>query len=195
MSTGQLVTTPDGASWHFEAGAECLDFAYALGTIPGARSVDPVDSARRLGAWLAERVPRLAADDASDRDLLDARTLARATARLAEARRTGAPAEPEDIDVVNLVAAMPDLPPRLPGGGRQAGASRLRVSQALSSLARDAIAVLEGDPGALRRCGADNCDLLFRDESRTQSRRWCSMQRCGNRAKVRAHRERARAAR
>jgi predicted RNA-binding Zn ribbon-like protein len=31
---------------------------------------------------------------------------------------------------------------------------------------------------------------VFRDESRTANRRWCSMQRCGNRAKVRAHRAR-----
>ncbi|WP_294178412.1 CGNR zinc finger domain-containing protein [uncultured Schumannella sp.] len=195
MSTGQLVTTPDGASWHFEAGAECLDFAYALGTLPGARSAAPVETATSLGSWLAERVPRLAADDATDRDLLDARTLARAIARLAEARQAGASPESDDIDVINLVAATPDLPPRLAGGGRQAGATRIRIGQALSWLARDAIDVFSGDPAALRRCGAADCDLVFRDESRTQSRRWCSMQRCGNRAKVRAHRERARAAR
>ena len=50
MSTGQLVTTPDGTTWRFEAGAESLDFAYALGTIPGAGAATPVDSAVRLGA-------------------------------------------------------------------------------------------------------------------------------------------------
>jgi predicted RNA-binding Zn ribbon-like protein len=33
--------------------------------------------------------------------------------------------------------------------------------------------------------------MVFHDESRTNNRRWCSMERCGNRAKVRAHRERA----
>jgi predicted RNA-binding Zn ribbon-like protein len=32
--------------------------------------------------------------------------------------------------------------------------------------------------------------MIYRDESRTGTRRWCSMQRCGNRAKVRAHRAR-----
>jgi predicted RNA-binding Zn ribbon-like protein len=32
---------------------------------------------------------------------------------------------------------------------------------------------------------------VFFDESRSNNRRWCSMQRCGNRSKVRAHRERA----
>ncbi|HSG18327.1 MAG TPA: CGNR zinc finger domain-containing protein, partial [Anaerolineae bacterium] len=33
---------------------------------------------------------------------------------------------------------------------------------------------------------------LFIDTSRNRSRRWCSMESCGNRAKVRQHRERKR---
>ena len=41
----------------------------------------------------------------------------------------------------------------------------------------------------LKRCVA--CPWLFLDRSRNGSRRWCSMEHCGNRAKVRAHRERA----
>ena len=32
--------------------------------------------------------------------------------------------------------------------------------------------------------------LLFVDQSRPGSRRWCSMQRCGNLAKVRSYRDR-----
>jgi len=32
---------------------------------------------------------------------------------------------------------------------------------------------------------------VFHDESRTATRRWCSMSRCGNRAKVRAFRARS----
>ena len=64
---------------------------------------------------------------------------------------------------------------------------------ALSTLAREAVANLGArEEGRIRRCAAEDCRLVFHDESRTNSRRWCSMQRCGNRAKVRAHRERAR---
>lgn len=40
----------------------------------------------------------------------------------------------------------------------------------------------------LRRCGGDNCGWLFIDSSKNHSRRWCDMQDCGNRAKVRRHR-------
>ena len=43
----------------------------------------------------------------------------------------------------------------------------------------------------MRRATTPTCRMVFHDESRTNNRRWCSMERCGNRAKVRAHRERA----
>ena len=62
----------------------------------------------------------------------------------------------------------------------------------LSTLARDAIEVFAAlDEGRVRACDADDCRMVFHDESRTNNRRWCSMEHCGNRAKVRAHRERA----
>lgn len=40
-------------------------------------------------------------------------------------------------------------------------------------------------------CPADDCLWAFYDASKNHSRQWCSMQVCGNRAKVRNHRERA----
>ena len=52
----------------------------------------------------------------------------------------------------------------------------------------------DGRPTRLSRCSADDCALVFYDSSRGGTRRWCSMQRCGNRAKVRAHRARRAAA-
>ncbi|MFJ2967504.1 CGNR zinc finger domain-containing protein [Streptomyces collinus] len=44
----------------------------------------------------------------------------------------------------------------------------------------------------VRVCGADECALRFVDRSPARNRRWCSMSRCGNRAKVRLHQARAR---
>lgn len=40
----------------------------------------------------------------------------------------------------------------------------------------------------LRVC--EGCGTVFLDSSANGSRRWCTMQRCGNRAKVRAYRAR-----
>ena len=46
----------------------------------------------------------------------------------------------------------------------------------------------------LRCCDNPQCRWLFIDDSRTGTRRWCSMSACGNRAKARRHAQRQRAA-
>ncbi len=46
------------------------------------------------------------------------------------------------------------------------------------------------DPQHLRRCEGKGCVLWFLDRSPSQRRRWCSMEICGNRAKVAAFRAR-----
>ncbi len=42
------------------------------------------------------------------------------------------------------------------------------------------------------QCSDDRCGWLFLDTSRNRSRRWCSMEDCGNRAKARRHYQRGR---
>jgi len=46
------------------------------------------------------------------------------------------------------------------------------------------------DYSAIRKCENSSCILFFYDTSKNHSRRWCSMDLCGNRAKVAAFRER-----
>lgn len=192
VSTGQWMRPDAGTDWFFDAGAESLDFAYTGGLAAAAGAGELLRAPLDLGGWLAERVDRVDATEVGDRDLTDALGLRDALARLYVARADDVGPDPDDVDTLNLFAAMPDIPPALGGGRRQAGAGRIRIGQALSTLARDAVAIL-GDRSEVRvrRCDADDCRLVFRDESRTNNRRWCSMERCGNRAKVRAHRERA----
>jgi predicted RNA-binding Zn ribbon-like protein len=57
-----------------------------------------------------------------------------------------------------------------------------------------AVALLtEGDLARVKQCpGADDCGWLFYDTSRNGTRRWCSMEGCGSRVKMRRHYERAR---
>ena len=45
----------------------------------------------------------------------------------------------------------------------------------------------------LKLCADETCRSVFYDRSKNRSGRWCSMSTCGNRAKVRAWRERQRA--
>jgi predicted RNA-binding Zn ribbon-like protein len=54
------------------------------------------------------------------------------------------------------------------------------------------VASFDGTWEHLKRCANDACGAVFFDRSKNHSGRWCSMQSCGNRAKVRAWRERQR---
>lgn len=68
---------------------------------------------------------------------------------------------------------------------------RIRSSTAIGTIAA-AVAQLsiDGRWHRVKICPADDCRWAFFDESRNRSRQWCSMRVCGNRAKVRKHRER-----
>ena len=69
------------------------------------------------------------------------------------------------------------------------------LTQMLGPVAWSAVEVLQSeDRRALRECEGSNCNWLFLDTSRNHSRRWCSMQSCGNQAKAKRHYQRGRAA-
>jgi predicted RNA-binding Zn ribbon-like protein len=189
--TGQWFRATDGREWWFDSGALSLDFAYtgAMGDNPEWETLHSVDN---LATWLEHRFPAVTAT-VGDRDLADALALRAVIARMAmAASRDEAPAA-DDVDTVNLFAATPDIPPALAGGSRQAGRSKARTGQALSAMAREAVELFAAEQRErIRLCADPTCGLVFYDESRSNNRRWCSMKRCGNRAKVRTHRANAR---
>lgn len=63
------------------------------------------------------------------------------------------------------------------------------------NVARAAAELLTSDKSArVRECEDDRgCGYLFVDTTKNHSRRWCSMESCGNRAKARRHYSRVRA--
>ncbi|WP_431198290.1 CGNR zinc finger domain-containing protein [Leifsonia xyli] len=188
--TGQWMEPVDGQRWWFDSGSLALDFAHTAGGDDAGGHRELLPDAAVLNDWLIERFPEVA-PTAGDREFRDASALRAAIARLARHASLGETLPPDDVDVVNLFAATPDIPPVLAGGGRQAGRTNARPHQALGSIARDAVRLFGPDvDGRIRECSADDCDLVYLDTSRSGTRRWCSMQRCGNRAKVRAHRAR-----
>jgi predicted RNA-binding Zn ribbon-like protein len=55
----------------------------------------------------------------------------------------------------------------------------------LQPIVRSAADLLVSDElKRVKRCAAEDCGWLFLDVSRNQSRRWCNMKDCGNRAKA-----------
>lgn len=192
-ATGRLLVDPKGGSFRFDAGALCLDFAHTGGE--GQYAVfetlhEPAD----LGEWLAQ--PPLAAVVAvpvTPRELVAAKTLRQAIWDTAHAQADGRPLPAEAVATINRAAAAAPLVPELTAGVTtdSTWAPPVRASQVLSTMAREMIELLAGPlAGRIRECASDNCPLVFVDSSRPGARRWCAMERCGNRQKLRALRAR-----
>jgi predicted RNA-binding Zn ribbon-like protein len=71
-------------------------------------------------------------------------------------------------------------------------ARRWRSPESLLLPIGEALATLlaQEDLSDVKACEGMNCTLMFADRTRGRSRRWCSMEICGNRAKQVAHRHR-----
>lgn len=57
----------------------------------------------------------------------------------------------------------------------------------------DALDLVRESPGRVRECAAEHCPVVYLDTSRNRSRRWCSMEVCGARAKASTYYRRHRA--
>lgn len=187
MATGQWFVDSKGTRWFFDSGALSLDFGYTGDYGYDIPAWEQLHSADDLGGWLTGRFGALQAA-VTAAQFTDALRLRAAITSVARAAADGVQPRPTDIDLINDVAAGADIPPVLAGG--RSGPQPVDVARALCTIARDAVATFSSGPGRIRRCGADNCALIFLDSSRPNSRRWCSMQRCGNRIKLRTHRHR-----
>lgn len=85
-----------------------------------------------------------------------------------------------------------------PDGGLEKRATRRwRSPESLLLPIAEALAdfVCDEDFTQVKACEGARCTLMFADHTRGHRRRWCSTAVCGNRAKVAAHRQRAKAAR
>ncbi|MFJ3214767.1 CGNR zinc finger domain-containing protein [Kitasatospora sp. NPDC086801] len=191
-TAGLTLTTPRGTRFHFDPGALCLELLTTGGPGPYAR-YEVLRQPADLTHWLPHSRLRLPADAVriDPAQLAATRTLRDALWRLAAARAHGRPGTAADYAVLNRAAAHPPLAPQITPAGTAAAPLPADGGQLASTLARDAIALLTG-PHAdrIRECGAHDCQLIFVDTSRPGRRRWCSMERCGNRAKVKALRAR-----
>ncbi|MFW6691402.1 CGNR zinc finger domain-containing protein [Streptomyces sp. MAR4 CNX-425] len=189
---GMVLRPPDGQVFRFDPGALSLELLTTGGPGPFARYEvlhTPADVAAWAAASRLRPVPELTVEDA---DVTAVRHVRDALFHLARARAHGAPLPPAALDVLNTTAAAPPLAPRLTADGAPAWAGPpATAAQVLSTVARDAVALFSGPYGhRVRECAGERCYLLFADTSRPGRRRWCSMERCGNRQKVRALRAR-----
>jgi predicted RNA-binding Zn ribbon-like protein len=65
------------------------------------------------------------------------------------------------------------------------------IEAVLGPIALSALSVLtQQDLARVKRCEGDHCGWLIFDTTKNRGRRWCEMETCGNRAKMRAFRAR-----
>lgn len=174
----------------FLTGRVSLDFTHTGGERESARWEivhTPDDLARWLGVILS--ADGLTAGPA---DLAAMRPLRSAITDAARSLAADGDVRPADVATINAAAAAPPLVPSLGAVGAGVSFVAPTTAAALSTIARDAIDLFAGPLAArIRVCASETCGLLLVDTSRPGKRRWCSMQRCGNLAKVRGHRERS----
>jgi predicted RNA-binding Zn ribbon-like protein len=190
----------------FEADDVALDFVNTgIRTAHGPG--DALAAPQRVTAWLQEAGilhpddgRRLDRSPPAARLLLDeGRRLRQAMGEALDRWLRGAPLSASSLFAVNRCLAACPTYLEVQAEGLELAISRVGsptdVSGYLAPLARHFVDLLVGgDPTRVRACASEDCGLWFRDTSRNGSRRWCSMARCGNRAKVAAHYRRKRAA-
>ncbi|MGA2136792.1 MAG: CGNR zinc finger domain-containing protein [Bryobacteraceae bacterium] len=162
----------DWLDWSLLAGSLTASSARALARLAAAHPAEAADTMNRAmrlreslyGIFKCTQHRRRPAE--SDADILRAElAIARSNQRLTAYRGRFAfafPPSPESLDRVLWPVAL--------------SAAELLTSD---------------DLAAIRECPGPDCGWLFLDTSRNRRRRWCDMQDCGNRAKVRRFRTKA----
>ncbi len=208
---GGIVQDIPGADHDFEfvGGSIALDFTNTVGgthTSPTHEHLveyaDLVEFGRRTGTLSASQGRRLL-DDGSRQSAQAAAVLRRAVAlreaiwRVFDAIAKNARADPSDLATIHgeALSALGHAHFQQSELGVEYGwSSELPLDRPLWAIARSAADLLtsQEDRARIRECGSETCQWLFIDKSRNHSRRWCDMNDCGNRAKVRRFRARHR---
>ena len=173
-----------------------LDFLNTIGA-PRGEMIEWLQTGGDLKNWLVQAglVPAQAlgvapGDAALQTTVAEARALRESFRAYLE---TGAP---EVLDRLNAILRRersfwrlgPDAPPELVRVQDFSAPEQLLVPVAVCM----AELIVRDETRRVRQCAGPTCTMWFRDVSRNNRRRWCSMAVCGNRAKAAAHRARTR---
>ena len=193
-----MTERPSAAGFWLHGGHVALDVVNTV-LVANGELVDRLTSPEDLGRWTS--VTSIGAEHGAPTEI-DAQVFAQviglrgALKAAFDAIIAREPVRAASLAVVNAILRTAPGSELRSGDGVSYG---LRVDLARDSaplpwlLADAGARLLSGDnTGLLRRCANhDSCVLLFLDTSRSHTRRWCSMEQCGNRSKVAAFNARA----
>ena len=172
-----------------------LDFVNTERMLDGDR-LDLLDSPRAFADWLGHAgLPGSWSGDGWE-ILGQAKVFRAAMRRMAQSLAEGREVAAEAAQVINQVLAEQRGHFRVEGDHPPYHRHFLADGKGhpLLSLALSASDLLcSQDLSLVRHCQNEACILFFLDVTRNHTRRWCSMQSCGNRAKVAAHYQRMKA--
>jgi predicted RNA-binding Zn ribbon-like protein len=191
----------------FCGGHVALDFANTVGN-RGAAPNEHLNTYGDVLAWAeargvvaraeAARLRRAAVADADQ-----ARAAYRRAIRLRESlyrvfhrRASGKAPAADDLATLNRFVADTYRDAQLVVDGDrvvlETGAAAAALDRPFAAVMRAAVDLLTGDQAQLvGTCADRSCGWLFLDTTRNRTRRWCTMEDCGNRAKVRRFRSRS----
>ncbi len=196
---------PRAASLPLVAGELALDFANTCSGRDTPAFRDHLTAPEHVALWAGDagllapaEVACLVAAPLKSRLLAAARALREDVHALGVALATGRDAPPDALKRLTRAHLSALSHARLaPQDGRYRWSWPARerpVEAIIGPISMSALKILQSaDPGRVRQCRGDSCGWLFYDVSKNNSRRWCEMEVCGNRAKQRRFAQRARA--
>ncbi len=149
------------------------------------------DSPEHLVDWLAEHglvVPATHASGAEYDEAIRVREALRDLLAVQNGLEADIPAASAEL---TAAAARAKLELRFVDGASRLEPAASGVRGAVGRiLAEVQIGMTDGTWARMKACRAEDCRWAFLDTAKNQTRAWCTMRSCGNRAKVRAYRER-----
>jgi predicted RNA-binding Zn ribbon-like protein len=185
------------AGFRHGAGRLSLDFIRTLRHRGNEHAVEELPDLTAVAAWVTQFGPCPApletleslateTDVPTPADAL-ARELREAVYQMITAARGpgGAASCPVDARrTVNEIAALPVPSPQMGGTGKLTWETTAPAHATFALIARDALDLVTSEAiTRVRDCANPGCRAMFLDSSRPGTRRWCSMNTCGNQAK------------
>jgi predicted RNA-binding Zn ribbon-like protein len=209
--SGNLSKTIERLPVKFIGGRLCLDLVNTVGGRDPAGAVirDKIGNYEDLLAWsvLSGTVDRRSAGSLARQAAQDTRAAAQVLARALHLREAlyrifkcileDRRAPEADADVLrrelSIARAHERLAAQKNGFVWMLAARPEELDRILWAVPLSAAELLtSSDLPRLGQCGGDDCGWMFLDSSRNRRRQWCTMQDCGNRAKVRTFRQKQR---
>lgn len=181
----------------------CLDFTDSVDWRTSNHAEERLVSYAKLLEWSKKHdildakqeseLSRGTSSEESGRVLADARRLRESVYRIFSAIAHDRRADPKNLGVLNEYLARGLAHFRVAEDEEAYGwdwSSKTLPDMMLYPIASSAASLLTSDDlGRVRECAneEEGCGSLFLDSSKSQTRRWCSMDSCGNRMKVRTY--------